>query len=305
MQGDQPVLYVSASAHLLSASHQHSYLPGTDFRKQRLLFYLTVGVMDERDLILRDTLLHELLFQIVIYVERAVFGGRGQIAEYKLGRTLFFGLFPDFVDVPGADSHLAVWVVGSQRVDKTHIQGQLAPVIGNAQHIVHMGVNASIPDFFRPFRQPFHHLLLKLGRLDNLCVKVGLWHGKMEHICRLDVGHLFESGHQLRQIEKLGKPGLGPITGAFRGQLDGGDGFSKVAGPIVKMDEAHFLQQPVLQIPLDGVKLHHTVRDGGACGKNCAAPSGEFIQIATFHKEVGTFLRFGLGDPAYVAHFRH
>ncbi|MCR0432940.1 hypothetical protein MKC53_23415, partial [[Clostridium] innocuum] len=78
-----------------------------------------------------------------------------------------------------------------------------------------MGVNASIPDFFRPFRQPFHHLLLKLGRLDNLCVKVGLWHGKMEHICRLDVGHLFESGHQLRQIEKLGKPGLGPITGAF------------------------------------------------------------------------------------------
>lgn len=38
VQGDQPVLYVSASAHLLSASHQHSYLPGTDFRKQRLLF---------------------------------------------------------------------------------------------------------------------------------------------------------------------------------------------------------------------------------------------------------------------------
>ena len=78
-----------------------------------------------------------------------------------------------------------------------------------------MGVNTSAPDFFRPFRQPFHHLLLKLGRLDDLGVEVGLWHGKMEHIRRLDVGHLFESGHQLRQIEKFGKPGLGPIAGAL------------------------------------------------------------------------------------------
>ena len=241
MQGDEFFLYVGSGPHLLGASDQHPHLALVHPAKQQLLLRLGIRVMDKGNFILRDTLIHELLFQIVIYVERAVFGGRGQVAEHKLGGTLFFGLFPDFVDVPGADGHLAVWVVGSQRIDKTHIQGQLAPIVGNAQHIVHMGVNTSAPDFFRPFRQPFHHLLLKLGRLDDLGVEVGLWHGKMEHIRRLDVGHLFESGHQLRQIEKFGKPGLGPIAGALRGQLDGGDGFSKVAGPIVKMDEAHFL----------------------------------------------------------------
>ena len=76
VQGDELILDVCTRAHLLGAAHQHPYLPGADFRKQFLLFGLAVGVMDKRDFILRDTLLHELLFQIVIYVERTVFGGR-------------------------------------------------------------------------------------------------------------------------------------------------------------------------------------------------------------------------------------
>ena len=71
------------------------------------------------------------------------------------------------------------------------------------------------------------------------------------------------------------------------------------------MDQSHFLQGAILQIPLDGVKLHHAVGDGGAGGKDYAAPAGQFVQVLTLHKEVGTFLSFGLDDASYIPHFRH
>ena len=61
-----------------------------------------------------------------------------------------------------------------------------------------MGVNASIPDFFRPFRQPFYHLLLDFRRLDDLGVEVGFWYGKVQHIRCLNIGYLFEYAHQFR-----------------------------------------------------------------------------------------------------------
>ena len=69
------------------------------------------------------------------------------------------------------------------------------------------------------------------------------------------------------------------------------------------MDQAQLLQKPVLQIPLDGVKLYHGVGNGGAGGKYHAAPTGQLVQVLTLHKEVGTFLSLGLGNAAHVAHF--
>ena len=68
------------------------------------------------------------------------------------------------------------------------------------------------------------------------------------------------------------------------------------------MDQAHVLQHTVLQIPLDGVKLDHRVRDRRAGGKNNAAPTGNLVQIPAFHKQVGGFLGLGLGDAAHIAH---
>ena len=69
------------------------------------------------------------------------------------------------------------------------------------------------------------------------------------------------------------------------------------------MDKAHLLQEPVLQIPLDGVKLYHGVGDRGAGGKNHAAPAGQLVQILRFHEQVAGFLGFGLGNAAHVSHF--
>ena len=108
-----------------------------------------------------------------------------------------------------------IGVIRGQGLDEPHIQRQFPPVVGNAQHIVHMGVNPTGTDFLGPFRQPLYHLFLDLGRFNDFRVEVGLWHGEFEHIRRLDVRHPFESGHQLRQVIKLGKPCPGTITGAF------------------------------------------------------------------------------------------
>ena len=69
------------------------------------------------------------------------------------------------------------------------------------------------------------------------------------------------------------------------------------------MDKAHLLQKPVLQIPLDGVKLYHGVGDRGAGGKNHAAHAGQLVQILRFHEQVAGFLGFGLGNAAHVSHF--
>ena len=58
-----------------------------------------------------------------------------------------------------------------------------------------MGVNPSGADFLCPFRQPFYHLFLNLGRFNDFRMEVGLWYGESQHIRRLDVGNLFEHIH--------------------------------------------------------------------------------------------------------------
>ena len=118
-----------------------------------------------------------------------------------------------------------------------------------------MGVNASGPDFFRPFRQPFYHFLLKFGRFDHLRVEIGLWHRKFQHICCLDVRHLLKGTHQFRQVIKLGKPGLGPVAAALRGQFDGGDSFTEVARPVVEVDQSHLLSTILLEMGVPVAKI--------------------------------------------------
>ena len=113
-----------------------------------------------------------------------------------------------------------------------------------------------------------------------------LRHGELEHIRRLDVRHIFEYAHQLRQVIKLGKPCFGAVASALWGQLNGGDGLAVVRRPCVKVLQALLLQRRHLQIPLDGVKLHHAVGNGGAGGKDNAAPSGNLVEVAALHKEV-------------------
>ena len=134
-------------------------------------------------------------------------------------------------------------------------------------------------------------------------MKICLWNWQLQHIRSLNICHLLERSHQFRQIEELCKPCFCPVAAALRGKLNSCDGFPEVTGPVIKMNQAHFLQGAVLEIPLDRIKFHHAVADGGAGGKDDAPSFGDLVQIPALHEKVGRLLRFGLGNAAHIPHF--
>ena len=62
-----------------------------------------------------------------------------------------------------------------------------------------------------------------------------LRHGELEHIRCLNIRHIFEKAHQLRQVVKFSKARLGTVAGSLRGQLDSGDGFPVVGRPAIEV----------------------------------------------------------------------
>ena len=64
--------------------------------------------------------------------------------------------------------------------------------------------------------------------------KEAVYEELMERVAEQGI-RIFEYAHQLRQVIKLGKPRLGPVTGALRGQLDGGDGLAVVRRPAIEV----------------------------------------------------------------------
>ena len=68
MQGNKPVLDIGACAHFGRAAHEDAHLASTHFGKQLLFLLLGFGIMDKGNFLLRNTLCHELLFQVVIHI---------------------------------------------------------------------------------------------------------------------------------------------------------------------------------------------------------------------------------------------
>ena len=196
------------------------------------------------------------------------------------------GALPDLKHIFGALGGFAVGIAGKHGVDQPLIQRQLAAIVGDEQHIVHAAVHLAVADFLSALCQRRHDLFLILGGFQGDVVVMRLRHRQLEHIRRLDVRHIFEYAHQLRQVIKLGEAGLGPVAGTLRGQLNGGDGLAVVRRPAIEVLQALLLQRRHLQVTLDGVKLHHAVGNGGAGGKDNAAPSGDLVEVAALHKEV-------------------
>ena len=148
-----------------------------------------------------------------------------------------------------------------------------------------------------------HHFLLVFGGLCHDVVVFHFWGGQVQLVGGLDVRHLFEQVHQLRQVEKLGESGARPIAGSLRGQFQRRDGFSETAGPAVEMGHAQFLQAVMLEIPLHGVKLGHGVADRGSGCKDNATVSGNLVHIAALGKHIGGFLRVRCGKTSHIPHF--
>ena len=284
VQGDELLLAVGASAHALGAAQQDTHLTAPHFSEQVFLLYLALGVVDEGDLVFGNTQFQQFCVNIIINAESAVILWGREVAKDHLGGTLVRGALPDLKHIFRALGGFAVGIAGKHGVDQPLIQRQLAAIIGDEQHIVLGAVYHSVTDFFSTLRQRRHNLFLILGGFQGNIVVMRLRHGQLEHIRRLNVRHIFEYAHQLRQVIKLGKPCLGPVAGTLWGQLNGGDGLAVVRRPAIEMLQALLLQGVHLQVTLDGVKLHHAVGNGGAGGKDNAASPGNLVEVAALHK---------------------
>ena len=209
---------------------------------------------------------------------------RGQVAEAELGPFVIHGPLPDLKDVPGADGSFAFHCVRQHIVHEPLIQGQLSTVAGDTEHVVLLGVHLFVPHRIRPGGQLLHHVRLYLGRFHLLHMKFRLRNRQFQHIGGLNIRHLPEHVDQLRKVVEPGEPGLGPVTGALRGQLDGRDSLSKVGGPGIKLADSIPLQRLVLEIPLHGKHLHHGVADRSARGEHHTMAVGDLVQIPAFHE---------------------
>ena len=203
--------------------------------------------MDERNLPGRHTTGHELAAQVIINRELPGCSlRRGDVAEHKLRQLLRFAFTPDAQDIFSAAVDFAAGVIGEHGIDDSLVETQLAPIAGDFEHIVDMGVHLAAVDFACPLGQLLYHGLLMLGGLAHDIVILHFRRGQVQLVCGLDVGNLFEQVHQLREIKEPGKPCPCPVARALRRQFQCGDGLSKAGGPAVELLHLHFLQLVIL-----------------------------------------------------------
>lgn len=85
----------------------------------------------------------------------------------------------------------------------------------NLEHVIDRRIDHLPMDGCGPLRKGLHHFLLLSGGLDDHRLIMHLRRRQMKLIRGLDVRDLTKDIHELRQVEKLGKPGACPIAGAL------------------------------------------------------------------------------------------
>ena len=140
MHRHKPGLHVGACSHFCRTSEQNSHIAGAHLGEQCRLFCFGVSIVDELDLVFRHTGCNQLLANIVIDVKIAIVFRCGEVAEQKLGQLLIFALLPDFQHILHTDVELAVGVVRQHGVHQANVQTNLAPIVGDTQHIVLRGI---------------------------------------------------------------------------------------------------------------------------------------------------------------------
>ena len=153
-----------------------------------------------------------------------------------------------------------------------------------------------------PLGELLHHGFLVAGGLGLLHMVLHLRSREVELVGGLDVRHLPEYRHELRQVEELREAGPCPVAGALGSQLNGRHRLPKGGGPVVKVVEPLALQRSLLEIPLHGIELRHGVGDRGAGGEHHALASGDLIQVAAFQEHITGFLGVAGGQARHIAH---
>ena len=217
MHCHKPGLDVGARSHFRCTSEQNSHIAGAHFGEQCCLFCFGVGVVDELNLVFRHTGGNQLLANVIVHVKVAVVFRRREVAEQKLGQLLVFAFLPDLQHVLNAYVQLAVGVIRQHGVHQANVQANLAPIVGDAEHIVLGGIHSAGMDAGGTFAQFLHHFLLNLRGFCHHGFKLCFWHRQMELVGCFNVRNLLEHGHQFRQIEKLCESRPRPIPSTFGG----------------------------------------------------------------------------------------
>ena len=251
--------------------------------------------MDELDFILRHTGGDQLFANVIVDIEVAVVFGCREVAEQKLGQLLLFALLPDLQHVLHTDVQLAVGIIRQHGIHQAHVQADLSAIVGDTEHIVHGRIYDARVDICGTFAQFLHHFFLEVGRFCHHGLKLCFGHRQMKLVRCFNVRNLLEHGHQLRQVEELGKSRSCPIAGSFRGKLNDRGRLTKGGGPAVEVGQLFLLQGAVLQVPHDRVQLGHGVAHGRSCGEHHATPAGDLIQIATLAEHIAGLLGFAGG----------
>ena len=91
--------------------------------------------MYEGDFLFWNPFLHEQPLQLRVHVEPLARRG-GQVAEDQLRRSLRGRLLPYPEHLVRAGAHLALGMVGELRVEEPLVEGDLAPVVRDLEHVV-------------------------------------------------------------------------------------------------------------------------------------------------------------------------
>ena len=191
--------------------------------------------MDKPYLFGRDATGNQLFPDVIVDIKSPViFRGR-QVTEHQLGCFRIRIFFPDTVHVVHTGIHLAVGIIRQHGINHSLVKGKFSPIVGNLEHVVNIRLHKPCTDFFCSFGKGSDQFRLDFTWLGLDVVVLDRRNRELQHIGGLNIRHLPEHQHQLRQVEKLGKAGFRPVIGSLRSQLQSGDCLTKGGCPAVKM----------------------------------------------------------------------
>ena len=143
-----------------------------------------------------------------------VFRGR-KITEQQLRQFLLPVVLPDLQHIPHTGIQFAGRVIGQQRIHQPLVKADFPAVIRDAEHVVLGRIHSTGMHLGCTLTQILHHFFLDFRRLYNHRFKLCFRHRQMQLVSGLDIGHFLEHGHQLREVEKLGKPSACTVARAL------------------------------------------------------------------------------------------
>ena len=240
------ILHICPCAHFLRTAHQDSHFATAHFFEQLLLLCFGIRLVDKLDFRFGNTTLDQLFSYVRVNGKLACPLWGREIAKEKL-RQLFIAVFlPYTINLIHTGVDFTAFFIGQHWIHHSLVKGELPPVVCNFQHIVHAGIYTAAPYLFSSFAERGDHIFLHLRRLHGDVVILHFRYGKIEHIHRFDVRHLFEHRHQFGQIIEFRKTSSCSVSCSFGCKLDRRDRLAEHRRPSVKVLQIVVLQRSVL-----------------------------------------------------------